>query len=385
MPVFGFGNRNAERKGVGKIGGMFGLAMFAAAATAMWWNESRTVNQAAAIAELSKQAVEVSIAAVKPEFDNKAIYVNGLLETDQGVRDDYFAFGGDNILVMKRNVEMYQWVKHRRNKRDVWEEEWSDDAESDGGGHSNPSFPVQSGTFGAADAHLGALHVAEPQVEELSAAKTFALPSELDSKLSDDGWRANGSDGLYRGEGSPSSPQIGDVRVSFSLLEETQVSAMGRQVSGAIAPYAAKNGYEVFFIEEGKVPPKVLTQHAESSNSTIAYVVRGGSGFGMALGMGIAFSGLVSWLTWIPLLGPLIERFAFWLGGLIGGTLALLVFMGAWLWTHPLAMVATLALLSLGFIAYGMKKRNEPTILASGGPPPPPGFGGPGTPPPPPR
>jgi hypothetical protein len=384
--VFGFGNRNAgqPRKGVGKIGGLFGLAMFAAAATAMWWNESRTVNQAAAIAELSKQAVEVSIAAVKPEFENKAIYVNGLLETDAGVRDDYFVFGGDNILLVKRDVEMYQWVKHRRDKRDVWEKEWSDDAESDGDGHSNPSFPVQSGTFGASDAHLGALNVAAAEVEELSAAKAFALPSELDSKLSDDGWRANGGDGLYRGEGSPNSPQIGDVRVSFSLLEETEVSAMGRQVSSAIVPFTAKNGYEVFFIEEGKVAPQVLTQHAESSNSTIAYLVRGGSGFAMALGMGIAFSGLVSWLTWIPLLGSMIERFAFWLGGLIGGTLALLVFMGAWLWAHPLAMIALLALVSLGFIAYGMKKRNEPILVTSSGPPPPP-FGGPSAPPPPPR
>ena len=396
--MFGFGARaENQSKGAGKVGGLFGLAMFAAAAAGLAYNESRTVNQAAAIAELSKSAITVGVDAVKPENEGKAVYFKGALETDAGVEDNYFAFGGDDLLVLNRQVEMYQWVKHRRNKKDVWEEEWSDDAESDGGGHSNPAFPISSETFTASDAHVGAFHLAESQVAELDAASGFALPGELPQNLVELGWAASGSNQLYLGA-NPSSPRIGDVRAEFNVLKETNVSAMGRQTAGELVRYIAKNGYDVFFLEPGDIAPKLLTQHGESKNSTLANILRAAGGAGMALGLGLAFSGFVGWLTWIPVLGPMIGRFAFLLGSLIGAVLAAILFVGAWLWTHPLALIATLALISLAFIGYGMKKRSQPSLAAVGMPPmvssmppPPPGFGGPpsppgfGGPPPPPR
>ncbi len=388
--MFGFGKR-AENgsKGAGKVGGLFGLAMFVAAAGGLAYNESRTVNQAAAITELSKSAITVGIDVLKPENDGKAVYFKGALETDAGVQDNYFAFGGDDLLVFERKVEMYQWVKHRRNKKDVWEQEWSDDAESDGGGHSNPAFPVSSATFTASDAHVGAFHLAESQVSELDSSSSFTLPGELPQNLSELGWTVSGSNRLYLGE-NESSPTIGDLRAVFNVLKETDISAMGRQTGSELVRYMAKNGYDVFFIEPGAIAPELLTQHSESKNTTLAYILRAAGGSGMALGLGLAFSGFVGWLTWIPVLGPMIGRFAFWLGGLIGAILAAILFVGAWLWTHPLALVATLAVASLALIAYGMKKRSQPSYVSAGMPPamsagamppPPPGFGGPPPPP----
>jgi len=388
--MFGFGKRaENQSKGAGKVGGLFGLAMFAAAAAGLAYNESRTVNQSAAIAELSKSAVTVGIDTVKPENDGKAVYFKGVLETDAGVQDNYFAFGGDDLLVFERKVEMYQWVKHRRNKKDVWEEEWSDESESDGGGHSNPAFPVSSVTFTASDARVGAFHLAQSQVSELEASSAFTLPGELPQNLSELGWTVSGSNRLYLGA-NESSPTVGDVRAEFNVLKETDISAMGRQTGSELVRYMAKNGYDVFFIEPGAIAPELLTQHSESKNTTLAYILRAAGGGGMALGLGIAFSGFVGWLTWIPVLGPLVGRFAFWLGSLIGAVLAAILFVGAWLWTHPLALVATVAVMSLALIAYGMKKRSQPSLMSAGippsmgsaMPPPPPGFGGP---PPPPR
>ncbi len=379
--MFGFGRRaENQNKGAGKIGGLFGLAMFAGAAAGLAYNESRTVNQAAAIAELSRSAVVVEIAALKAENEAKAVYFKGPLETEAGVQDDYFNFGGDDLLVLERKVEMYQWVKNKRNKKDVWEEEWSDDTESDGDGHRNPSFPVSSATFSASDAHVGAFHLAESQLAELDTADNFVLPAELSPELQGLGWTATSANRLYLGA-NPKSPNIGDVRAEFSVLKETTVSAMGRQTGSELVRYVAKNGYDVFFMEPGEVAKELLVQHGESANSTLAYVLRGAAGAGMTLGLGIAFSGFVGWLTWIPLLGPMIGRFAFWLGSLIGAVMAAILFVGAWLWTHPLALVATLAVISLAFIAYGMKKRGESNLAPAGMPPP----MAPSMPPPPPR
>lgn len=390
--MFGFGKRAENRnKGAGKVGGLFGLAMFAAAAAGLAYNESRTVNQAAAIAELSKGAVTVGIDAIKPENEGKAVYFKGDLETDAGTQDDYFTFGGDDVLVLERKVEMYQWVKHKRDKKEYWEEEWSDDSERDGGGHSNPAFPVSSASFTAVDAHVGAFHFAQSQVGELEVSSSFSLPSELPQNLQELGWKVSGGGRLYLGT-NESSPSIGDLRAAFNVLKETGVSAMGLQTGGELVRYTAKNGYDVFFIEPGEIAPELLTQHSESKNTTLAYILRAACCAGMALGLGLAFSGFVGWLTWIPVLGPMIGRFAFWLGSLMGAILAAILFVGAWLWTHPLALVAIIALISLAFIGYGMKKRSQPNFAPTGmpppmmgnpAPPPPPVFGGPQPPPPP--
>ena len=214
------------------------------------------------------------------------------------------------------------------------------------------------------------------------------MPGELPQNLSELGWTVSGSNRLYLGE-NESSPTVGDVRAVFNVLKETDISAMGRQTGDELVRYMAKNGYDVFFIEPGAIAPELLTQHSESKNTTLAYILRAAGAGGMALGLGIAFSGFVGWLTWIPVLGPMIGRFAFLLGGLIGAILAAILFVGAWLWTHPLALVAALAVVSLGFIAYGMKKRSQPSYgsgampppMASAMPPPQPGFGGPPPPP----
>jgi hypothetical protein len=388
--MFGFGKREVQqKKGLGKIGGLFGFAMFAGAAAGMYYNERNTAQHYEAIVEISKNAHEVPIATPNASNEGKAVYLNGQLETDAGVVDDYFGFGGSDVLVVKRDVEMYQWVEHRRKKRTEWRQEWSDDEESGSSEHRNPNFPVRGGTFGATDAHIGGFQVAQEQVEELDALATFSLPSELSSDLSDKGWRADGG-GLYSGDGSAGSPQIGDVRVSFMMEKETEVSAMGRQVGNELAAYVAKNKYSVFFIEQGKQSTAQLTEHAQSNNSTLAYVIRMATGGFMVLGMGMAFSGMVSWLTWIPVLGPMIERFAFWIGALIGGVLAALVFLTSWLLAHPLALVGCIALASVAAIAFGMRKRQAGLAAASFAPPsmsmpPPPPPGGFGGPPPPPR
>ena len=89
-------------KGLGVVGGGVGMLMFLGAAATLGWNEVRTVEQAVAIAEFKGQVKTVATASVDPANDEKAIHIHGLLETDAGLIDESFAFGGDNLLVLRR-------------------------------------------------------------------------------------------------------------------------------------------------------------------------------------------------------------------------------------------------------------------------------------------
>jgi hypothetical protein len=375
--MFGFRQKQQSEKKLGAIGGLFGFAMFAAAAALMWWNESRTVNEAKAIAELAQNAMTVNSQTIDKSRNLEAIYLQGKLETDVGSMDEQFAVGGNDVILVRRSVQMYQWDKRRRNKRDVWEQKWSSSRESGNSDHPNPEFPIESETFAANDAHIGAYQIGGDELNEIDDQNESVLPNELPSAMSQQGWRV-ADDKLYLGNGTPSSPEIGDVRVTFSVQREGEVSIAGSLQSDRIAPYRAKHGTYAFFIERGNVPLKELAQHKESANSMLAYLLRGASGVFMVLGLGMAFSGLVGFLSWIPLLGPMIEKAAFFVGAVLGGVLALLIFLGAWLWAHPLAFVVLLVVGSMLAIVLGLRARNRPAAAVP--PPPTPGA----MPPPPP-
>jgi Transmembrane protein 43 len=375
--MFGFKRRQNSEKKLGAIGGLFGFAMFAAAAAFMWWNEARTVNEAKAIAELGSNAKPVAIASIDRGRNLEAIYLQGLLETDSGSFDAQFNIGGTDVILVRRKVQMYQWDKRRRNNRTTWSEKWSSSEESGDSQHQNPPFPVRSENFAASDAHIGAYQIGPDEIDELDDLNELVTPNDLPTELGAQGWRLEGNE-LYSGQGTQASPEIGDVRVSFTVQRESQVSVAGALQSERIAPYRAKHGTYAFFIERGVVPLKELVVHAQSSNTTMAYVVRGATALFMVLGLGMAFSGLVGFLSWIPILGPMIEKAAFMVGAVLGGLLALMVFLGAWLWAHPIILVAALALGSAFAIFLGMRKRQVATVI-----PPPPPAGMP--PPPPPR
>lgn len=357
--MFGFGRKAQEKKKLGPIGGLVGLAMFCGAATTLAWNETRTVKQASAIAELEKTHVIADSKRIDTALDGKAIYVSGAAETETGAMDPYFEIGGSDTLMVKREVEMYQWVKKRRDNTTYYEEQW-DDSETDSGSRDNPPFELQGERFAANDAHLGEFKLDNQVLAELDLVD-LNIPGQLTAQAENDGWRVL-SGLVYKGSGSPQNPQIGDHRVTFSAVQESEISVMGQQSGQRLQAFVAKNGYDLLMVANGTVMPAALVEGARSENNSLSTVLRVGGGGGMALGLGIAFSGLVAWLTWIPFLGPMIERLAFWTGSALGALLALLLFVGAWLWAHPIWLVLIIAASgAAGF--YALQRKRQAALI----------------------
>lgn len=373
--------RSSGKKGLGVIGGGVGMVMFMAAAATLGWNEVRTVEQAVANAEFKDQVKNVQIDAVDPANNEKAIHFAGLLETDTGVSDDDFHFGGDGLLSLRRKVEMYQWYSYKKDNSTRYSTKWDEDYNNLSGEHANPKFPVQSQSFTVDDAHIGAFVLTRSQVESLSTKD--ALPPELDEQLMAQGWGSVDGE-LFLGKGSLSAPEVGDVRVKFETLEETELTVIGQQKPGMrVAPFIAANGYEVYAAEKGNFTIPQMIRKAEDSNTALAWVLRGAGAAGMAFGLGLAFSGWLALFAWIPVLGPLVQRMAFGAGVLIGGFLAAVLFSGAWLYAHPTVFFIGLAVIVIGAIALGMRQRKQALAGGPAMPPPPPVFGGPPPPPPP--
>lgn len=382
--MFGFRSRSGGNKGAGFAGGGFGMAMFLAGAAALGWNEIRTVKQAAAISEIAENAKTVQISQVDASNEGQAVYLIGRLASEAGARDDIFGVGDQDTLSVERSVEMYQWVRYKDDGKTKYKKQWDEDYNNNSSGYENPQFPVEAQNFVATDAQLGAFAFSAEQVSNIGGKAS--APSELDESLRQQGWKS--SDGkLFLGTGSSGSPEIGDVRVRFEVLTESELSVIARQQGDGLAPFVAKNGYDLFLAEQGKLTIPQLISSAESNNTGTAWMLRVAGSSGMTVGLGLAFSGWLALFAWIPFLGPLIQRMAFGTGAIIGGILAIILFSGAWLYAHPLVFIGIAALLCVLAIAFGMRARGaQPMAVPHNGPPmPPPQSFGPSMPPPPPR
>jgi hypothetical protein len=374
--MFGFRRKEPKPRKSHPIIGLLSLGVFCAAASGLAWNESRTVKQAAAIAELNKNHIRVDATRIDPAHENRPIYLFGRGQTEAGSLDDFFQIGGSDALMVRRKVEMYQWEKYRRNDKTRYRLTWDDSYNNLSGSHENPPFEIESARYTAPDAHIGAFQIGDDVLSELDL-REFQVPEQLGPESTAQGWRIEA--GLaYKGDGSPAEPELGDHRVSFSVINETELSLLARQQGNTVAPFIAKNGYDLMLISTGQHRPERLIADARSANTTLSYALRAAGIGGMALGLGIAFSALFSWLSWIPVLGPAINKFAFWTGALIGGTLGVLLFIGAWLWTHPIWLFAVLAGVSALTIWWGMRRRSAPALAAAM----PPSFAAPHQPPP---
>ena len=224
------------------VGALIGILMVIGSVILLWWNEGRAVEAIRALDQGSRQIVEAKANAAEPANDGKLVHLSGLMETEAPARDAAFGIGGDNLLRLKRAVEMFQWTEHKstRTQKNLggsettettysYRKEWADHPvdsshfhEADG--HRNGAMPVRSATIDSQDVRLGAYRVDRGLLDEVWAFGAFdpvpaaSLPA---------GYRKDG-DMLYRGDDS-AVPALGDIRIRYAAVPAQTISVVPRR------------------------------------------------------------------------------------------------------------------------------------------------------------
>ena len=381
----------------GRLGGsikgaIVGVVLAVVAVPLLFWNEGRAVKRARTLAEGAGKVVSVPAAAVDAGREGALIHTTGQATTDEVLRDPTFGIER-NALALERRVEMFQWVqKEERKERKklgggtetvttyTYTTEWQSspvDSASfeEAAGHENPSFPFEGETWRAADVRLGAFHLAPELAGELDnqqtvpvgAAQLPAVEAGLRERLK----VANGN--FYLGE-SANVPKVGDVRVSFRVVEPAQASVVAAQRGGRLEPYHAEAGGDIALVSYGQKSAEQMFQAARTANAMLTWILR-------LVGFVLLFVGIRSLLAPLQVAADVVPIF----GRLVGAGLSLAAFLVAapialvtvavgWLFYRPLLGVALLAL-AVGFVVWLWRRSRKPLVV-----PPPPIF----VPPPPP-
>jgi len=179
----GYGRRIGNSvKGV-----LVGILMIVVGTGLLWWNEGRTVKMHSDLAEVGSNVQSVEADTIDAVNEGKLIHINGVVATENGVRDPLFKVADDG-LILHRIVEMYQWKETKKtvkkenlggsetnNTTYTYDKVWdsrvlkSDKYFQDG--HENPSKKYHSGKFPARDARLLAFRISQEQLSKILGNK----------------------------------------------------------------------------------------------------------------------------------------------------------------------------------------------------------------------
>ena len=213
--------------------------------------------------------------------------------------------------------------------------------------------PAASGSTGA----TGTSGDAGPEGEELTGE---------DETTPGTGFRVTPEGFLFVGAGSPSEPQVGDIRVEHRVVHPQVVTVVAAQRGRGFDTYTTANGEELFYVMTGEKSADQVFKQAEQGNRVMSWAMRAG-------GVLLVFIGLSTMLR-PTLLLTRSKPWAWRLIGNMGGGPALLMSMAlaagvialVWLAYRPLAALLVLGLaVALGWLADRIGLRHRARMVRS--------------------
>jgi hypothetical protein len=223
-------NKNFGDKLVGSIGLLLlGIVLFLAS----FWLLQKSIVRTD-YTDVADRAIEIT----ESKGDSEFVYVTGELKSDELLSDGLYMDEGE-YLIVNRIVEMYAWTESVEKDEDdfkyynyetKWVEEVPDSREfNEDRYHENPEKAernlkemVNKATVGGYEVDLNKLRL--PGLESLNLSEDNVTLYNYEELQSDEDY-----DYIYNGYGTFEEPDVGDIRIRFSVLKpDNKVTVYGR-------------------------------------------------------------------------------------------------------------------------------------------------------------
>jgi Transmembrane protein 43 len=353
-----------SRLGSAIKGIVVGIILIPLALGVLFWNEGRAVKTAKSLKEGASVVRPVGIESVDPANEGKLVHISGPIVVSEDPVDPTLGVSAPGVRLL-RKVEMFQWSEQSQSETRkklgggeetvttyTYNKDWNTSAVSSANfqkpsGHENPPMPISGdefvvpsgkiGSFTLTSSQLGLFGKGQPLPIQEAAVSGFAekVGTSLPAKL------VNGAVVLGA---STTSPQIGDLRISYSIVAPSTASIVAAQTGDGFGNYKTSNGRTIFLTENGAVPATQMFATAQANNKVLTWVLRVVGLFVLFIGftMIMAVAGVAGDV--VPFLGSIV-RFG---TGLIAFVLTVLLgfftISIAWIFYRPLVGIGILLL-----------------------------------------
>ena len=389
-----------------------GFMLFLAGTALLWWNEGRAVKTN----DMLNEAEAATVVMENPnKLDNslegELVCATALATTEDSLIDQQFGFGAKAIAI-KRTVRYYQvQEKSKQEKKDkigggeetvttyTYNRGWVTTPINSEGFH-DPGYRkinfvlttvpqedvwAQNVTFGAYTLPESLIRsitsteplkpvIAQERLESMNEdARHAALRNYSSSKLGNVAKSHNAEVGqfihvtgneLYFGM-TPSSPAVGDVKVTFEKVVPAKVTLIAKVNGNTFEPYKAKNGYTFQTLVMGEKDAAEIYEGEHDMNNIMLWAFRI-IGILMVIG---GLKGIFGFLETLLKVLPFIANILGWGVGVIctvvGVVWGLIVIAIAWLFYRPLLGITLLVVAGLLIWIFAFKGKDKLKELAA--------------------
>jgi len=347
-----------------RIGGalkgvIFGLIVFVISFPLLFWNEGRAVERYKTLVEGAGAVVSIDVDTVDAANDGALVHASGTARNDVPLRDVEFGVSAPG-LKLRRNAQMYQWTEtsHSEERKKVgggtetvtdyqYDLVWDDSLIDSSNfriseGHQNPSSMLYETREVVADGvSFGAFTLARSQVAKMSGYQDMPLGPETPTPTNLGVVVQRTGSGYYIGD--PAAPQVGDMRISYSVVPSGDYSIIATQTASTFAPYRASAGGTLELVAGGVQSAEAMFETAQAQNTALTWGLRVFGFLLMFMGLGMILRPLSVLADVIPILGNIVAAGTGLIAGLMAAVLSLLTISVAWLFYRPLLGVTLLA------------------------------------------
>ncbi len=346
---------------------IIGIILFIISIPVLWMNEGRAVKTYKALKEGAGAVISVEATQIDGGNEGKLIHISGKAETADILTDAQFGVSFNGI-GLEREVEMFQWRENTstETKKKVggseektttytYEKAWSSTAINSSTFQErvdpqtneqriNPGvIPFEETKQKAKNVKVGAFKLTESQIARIGSAITYTLKD--DQPLPSIKNIAKTANGFYisaNGTSSLAAPAIGDIKITFKVIAQQDVSICSVQTGESFKPYTAKNGKSIDLLSSGIKTADEMFQSAQSANKVLTWILRFVGFFLMYIGISSVLAPFAVMADVLPFLGNLVSTGTKAISFLIALPISLLIIAVAWIFYRPLLGIALL-------------------------------------------
>ncbi|WP_420478049.1 TMEM43 family protein [Brevundimonas sp. FT23028] len=358
-----------QRLGAAVTGVLAGFVIVVLAIGLLAWNEGNAIARMRGLGEGARNVVEAPLARIDPANEGRLVHLSGPLTVD-GAREDPLSGVAAPGVSLRRTVEVYQWVETRRSETRTklgggeetvttydYQRGWSDSPVASSefhapAGHENPAPPVDATTISAAEGRLGAYRVDRRLLDAVPATSPVVVTDEHAQRLAAALSRPVKveNDALYVGA-DPANPVVGDLRVRYLSAPLADVSVAAAQSTGALAPYVARNGSEIYLTSMGSVTAVEMFRQAKDGARMLSWILRAVGVAGLMFGLGLILGPISTLADVLPPLGAVVRFGAGALAAVGGLAIGAVVIAVSWFAVRPVFAGVCLAVAGLAVAA----------------------------------
>ncbi|MCE5290008.1 MAG: TMEM43 family protein [Nocardiaceae bacterium] len=351
-----------SRIGSSFLAALLGIVLIPGSVIGLFWNEGRSVQTEKSLDEGARAFFAVPDSALDDRNNGKLVYFTGPLNLHGEATDPVFGVSFPAVKLI-RIVQMYQWVEEKKSETHdrlgggqetvttyTYRTEWDDDVHdssrfNDKSGHQNPPKRFDNETNIVPGANVGAFALGPNVLTKLDGSEQLPMVTNLADQIiavTGPPARVDGRD-VYVGA-DPGNPRVGDLRISFEVVQASSVSVIGKQSAGSVTDYQTKAGDRLLLIEKGSQTPAAMFEKAHSDNRVLTWILRGVGLLVMFVGFVMLLFPLPTLVSFIPIMGKAAGFGVMLIALVLTAVLGTSAIALAWFFYRPLVSIGLLAL-----------------------------------------